>query len=336
MLIEAKYYEVLKDNKIKCTLCPHECILFCDKIGICKTRKNIDGKLFSLAYANPCAVSIDPIEKKPLLHFLPSSKTFSIATAGCSLSCKNCQNSTISQVSPLQTKNYNLLPEQIIDLALKNNCKSVSYTYTEPFVFYEYMLDTAKLAKQHDLKNIIVSSGYVNKHPLLELVPFLDAANIDLKSFENQTYKQMSGATLQPVLNTLLELKKADVWLEITNLIIPNFNDEAKMIVEMCKWLVDNGFENTPLHFSKFYPTYKLLNTEPTSNEKIEEAIEIAQNIGLKYVYSGNIYRHKNESTYCSSCGIKLIDRNGFNVIKNNLIGDKCPNCGDTIHGVWK
>ncbi|MBN2662966.1 MAG: AmmeMemoRadiSam system radical SAM enzyme [Bacteroidales bacterium] len=335
MLIEAKYYQVLENKKIRCTLCPHECILFCDKIGICKTRKNIDGKLFSLAYANPSAVSIDPVEKKPLLHFSPSTQTFSLATAGCSLFCKNCQNSNISQVSPLQTKNYNLLPEQIVDLALKNNCQSISYTYTEPFVFYEYMLETAALAKKQSLKNIIVSSGYVNKKPLLELIPFLDAANIDLKSFDNADYKKMSGASLQPVLDTLIELKKANVWLEITNLIIPSFNDDAEMISNMCNWLVDNGFEDIPLHFSKFFPTYKLLNYRPTSNDKIEEAITIAKAAGVKYVYSGNIYGHKNENTYCSGCGYLIIEREGFSVLNNYISKGKCSNCNHKIPGVW-
>jgi len=335
MLIEAKYYEVLTNNKVKCTLCPHRCILFSGKVGICKTRKNIDGKLYTLAHSNPCAVNIDPVEKKPLQHFHPRSQTFSIATAGCSLSCKHCQNASISQISPSEINNYSLTPQQIINQAIKRNCKSISYTYTEPFVFYEYMLETAKLANQQGLKNIIVSSGYINQEPLLELIPFLDAANIDLKSFDNKKYKQISGASLQPVLDTLIEIKKTNVWLEITNLIIPKINDSHEMINEMCKWLADNGFKNTPLHFSKFFPTYKLKNVPPTSNKKIEEAINIAQNAGINYVYSGNVQGHKNENTYCSNCGTKVIDRIGFSVTKNNLNQGKCPNCENLIPGIW-
>lgn len=332
---QAKYYNTFENNKIKCTLCPHECILHSGQVGICKTRKNIDGKLYTLAYSNPCAVNIDPIEKKPLQHFHPSSKTLSIATAGCSLSCMNCQNASISQVGPDKVKNYNLKPEQIVDLALKNNCKSISYTYTEPFVFFEYMLDTAKLAKDAGLKNIIVSSGFVNTAPLKELIPYLDAANIDLKSFNNEKYKQMSKATLNPVLNTLSELKNANIWLEITNLLIPEFNDDKVMISEMCNWLISNKFENTPLHFSKFYPTYKLTNTPATSTKTIEKAIKIAKGLGINYVYSGNIPGNKYEHTFCPKCGMKIIERVGYNVLKNKIKIDKCPQCGHKTHGVW-
>ncbi len=335
MLIEAKYYQKIDDNKVKCTLCPHECILSLNKTGICKTRINKNGKLFSVAYANPCALSVDPIEKKPLNHFLPASDTFSIATAGCNLSCKNCQNSSISQVSPLQINSYDASPDEVVKMAVENNCKSISYTYTEPVVFYEYALDTAKLAHKQGLKNIIVSSGFINKQPLLELISFIDAANIDLKSFDDKKYKQMSGARLQPVLDSLIELKKAGIWLEITNLLIPTFNDDKKMIKQMCKWLFKNGFENVPLHFSKFYPTYKFIDVKPTIDKLVEEAIAIAKKEGLKYIYSGNIRGNNFENTYCAECESLLVERFGYQIVNNNLSAENCPNCGANIPGVW-
>ncbi|MEA3451023.1 MAG: AmmeMemoRadiSam system radical SAM enzyme, partial [Bacteroidota bacterium] len=255
---EAKYFEILPEKKVKCTLCPHECILSDGQVGICRARKNINGSLITLVFSNPCAVGIDPIEKKPLYHFLPGSRTFSIGTAGCSLSCKNCQNYSISQASPEETNNYLLKPKDVVSKAIENGCESISYTYTEPMVFYEYMLDTAKLAHQKNLKNIIVSSGFVNQKPLEELIPHIDAANIDLKSFDEKKYKKISSASLQPILNTLLTLKKHNVHLEITNLLIPDYTDDLKIIEKMCNWLTKNKFEETALHFSKFFPTYKL------------------------------------------------------------------------------
>ena len=332
---EADYYYVLNGKKLKCTLCPHECILLDGQMGICKARKNIDGKLIALSYSNACAVNIDPIEKKPLFHFLPRSKTFSIASAGCSLSCKNCQNYTISQKGPEQTQNYFLSPKDIVAKALENNCESISFTYTEPLVFYEYTLETAKIAHQNNLKNVIVSSGYVNAKPLENLIPFIDAANIDLKSFDDKIYKKLSSAHLQPVLDSLKILRQSNVWLEITNLIIPEYTDDLEMIDEMCKWLIDNGFEDAPLHFSKFFPVYKLSEIEPTADQTIEKAIEIAYKNGLKYVYAGNVRANKYENTYCPKCGTILIERYGFDARLKNMTNGKCENCEEKIEGIW-
>ncbi len=332
---EAAYYYTLNDKKVKCTLCPHECILFNGQVGICKARKNINGKLITLAYSNPCAINIDPIEKKPLFHFLPHSKTFSIATAGCSLSCKNCQNYSISQANPEETTNYHLSPEDVVARALENKCQSISFTYTEPLVFYEYTLDTAKIAHKNNLKNVIVSSGYINPEPLKKLIPFIDAANIDLKSFDDKIYRKLSSAHLQPVLDTLMTLKENKVWLEITNLIIPGYTDNLYMIDEMCKWLVNNGFEETPLHFSKFFPVYKLSDIEPTPDKIVEKAIDIAYKNGLKYVYAGNIRGNKYENTYCPQCGEILIDRYGFSAKEKNIQNGKCKICKEKINGIW-
>lgn len=335
MEIQAKYFEILSDKKVKCTLCPHECILRIGQTGICHVRKNIDGNLISLAYSNPCAVNIDPIEKKPLYHFLPGTKTFSIATAGCNLSCKNCQNFSISQVGPTETSNYYLQPHEVVKNALENNCQTISYTYTEPLVFFEYTLDTAKIAHKNNLKNILVSAGYINPEPLKEIIPFIDAANIDLKSFDENIYKKISSAKLKPVLETLLNLKKNNVWLEITNLIIPGHTDNFEMIERMTKWLFENGFEKTPIHFSKFYPVYKLSNERSTPDSSIEKAIEIAEKNGLKFIYSGNIRGHKNENTFCTACHSILIERDGFKSKIINLKEGKCKICEEKIDGIW-
>ncbi|MBN2891779.1 MAG: AmmeMemoRadiSam system radical SAM enzyme [Bacteroidales bacterium] len=335
MLIEAKYYESLDQQKVKCTLCPHECILSLNKTGICRTRKNIDGKLFTLAYSNPCAVNIDPIEKKPLSHFLPSSKTFSIATAGCNLACDNCQNSTISQSSPSQLKHYDISPTEVIKLAKENNCKSISYTYTDPVAFYEYTLETAKIARTNNLKNVIISAGYINPKPLKELIPFIDAANIDLKNFDDNIYKKINKATLKPVLETLKTLKENNIWLEITYLLIPGLNNSDKMLNEMCGWLSKNGFNETPIHLSKYFPTYKMLNYRETNIKDLTKAKEIALQHGIKFIYIGNIAGNNSENTYCPNCNQTLIKRIGYNVLSNNIIEGKCKFCSTNISGIW-
>lgn len=334
-LKEAKYYEKLENSKVKCLLCPHFCELSIDKIGICKTRINKQGALYTLAYSNPCAVNIDPIEKKPLFHFFPGTETLSIATAGCNLGCLNCQNSDISQSSPneLQTPKYE--PQGIVNLALSKKIESISYTYTEPFVFFEYMYDIAKLAKSNNLKNIIVSAGYVNQEPLKEIIPFLDAANIDLKSFDDEIYKKVNKAKLKPVLETLKTLKESNVWLEITNLLIPGINDNNEMIENMCQWLVDNGFETTPLHFSRFHPHYKMNDLPATPYITIKNAIETALKKGLKYVYSGNVWNDEYEKTFCPNCGKILIDRQGFEVGNISIKNNKCKYCDYKVHGVF-
>ncbi len=335
MKTKAKYFVQLENKLVKCTLCPHECILSLNKYGICRTRKNIDGELFTLAYSNPCAVNIDPIEKKPLFHFLPGTQTFSIATAGCNLACLNCQNHTISQVSPEQTDNYNLIPQQVVESTIKNNCQSISYTYTDPVAFYEYTLDTAKIAKKNNIKNVIVSAGYINQEPLLELIPYIDAANIDLKNFCNNTYKKINHATLEPILNTLKTLKKYNVWLEITYLLIPDINSSNQMLNDVCKWLKENNLSDVPLHFSRFYPTYKLNNISPTSLDLLKKAFNIAKNNNIKYVYIGNVAGTNFENTICPNCNRTIIERIGFKVKTNNISNSKCKFCECIIDGIW-
>lgn len=332
-LNKAKYYEKLDNNRVVCTLCPHACILEPKDMGLCNARKNENGELITLTYGKLVAMHIDPIEKKPLYHFKPNSQTFSIGSAGCNLHCKNCQNSSISQKSIFEHKYKEVSPEQVVKLAIQNKCGSISYTYTEPTVFYEMVLETAKIAHQKGLQNIIVSNGFINQEPLLELIPYIDAANIDLKCFNDSIYQDISTARLQPVLNTLKTLKEKGVWLEVTNLVIPAYSDDFKMIEQMCDWLVNNGFADVPLHFSRFYPSYKMANVLPTPNETLEKAYKIAKDKGLKYVYLGNIQTNKT-NTYCPYCNAKIIERNGYQADVKRFKG-KCPKCGKTINGVW-
>ena len=333
--IEALYY-VTTPKGLKCQLCPNNCIIKEGEESDCRTRINKNGILECIAYGNPCAVHIDPVEKKPLYHFLPSSKTLSIATAGCNLACLNCQNWEISQTSPAKTRNYKLMPEDVVKKCLENDCLSIAYTYSDPVVFYEYVLDTAKIARQEHIKNIIVSAGYIYEKPLREWCNYIDAANIDLKSFSNDIYEMLSAGTLEPVLNTLRILKEEEVWLEITNLIVPSWTDDLDMIKKMCDWLYDNEFENTPLHFSRFFPHYKLTDLPPTPVEILLKAKQIAKESGLNFVYIGNAPETGSCITNCPNCNTILIERIGYSIQQMKLSNNCCPECGIFIHGIWE
>jgi pyruvate formate lyase activating enzyme len=320
---------------VKCLLCPNECSINPGLTGNCKCRINKDGKLYTMAYGDPCAVNIDPIEKKPLLHFFPKSQAFSVGTAGCNFVCLNCQNWNISQTSPAETSNIDLMPEKVVEGCIENKCLSIAYTYNEPTVFYEYMLDTAKIAKAKGIKNVLVSNGYINNDPLLKLIPYLDAANIDLKSFDDNIYLKLNGGKLQPILNTLKTLKQNNVWLEITNLVVPTWTDNPDMIKRMCEWLVTNGFAEYPLHFSRFFPAYKLTNLKPTPIDFLVKARDIAEKAGHKYVYIGNTTEEGSEDTICPQCKKKVVERRGYTVTAVNLVNGKCKFCGHKINGVW-
>ena len=295
---------------------------------------NKDGVLFSLVYGKPCAVHVDPIEKKPFYHFLPSTTAFSLATAGCVLSCKFCQNWQISQAGPEDTDTYDLPPDSVVRQAIFYKCRSISYTYTEPTVFYEYMYDTALIARKYTIKNTMHSCGYMKEKPLRTLSKYMDAANIDLKAFTEDFYGKICGGSLKPVLNSLVVLKEEGVWLEITNLVIPTLNDDMKNIKEMCRWILKNLGPDVPVHFSRFYPSYKLTNLPPTPLETLTEARKAAMDAGLKFVYIGNI-RHEGESTFCPKCRKMLIERVGYFVKLNNISNGKCRFCGTSIAGVW-
>lgn len=331
---ESLYY-INTPRGVKCQLCPQACVLKEGETGDCHTNVNVGGKLYSITYGNPCAIHIDPIEKKPLFHFLPASRSYSIATAGCNLACLNCQNWEISQSSPKDTRNYDLLPSKLVQEAEAYQCQSVAYTYSDPVAFYEYTLDSAKIARSRGIKNVLISAGYINEEPLREWCKYIDAANIDLKSFSNETYEMLNAGTLEPVLNTLKILKEEGVWLEITNLIVPGWTDDMEMIGEMCSWLAASGFKDTPLHFSRFHPVYKLKQLPPTPEKTMNQARDLALDAGLNYVYIGNVPGTEAENTHCPYCKELLIERKGFNIRQNKLENGKCSGCGTLIAGVW-
>ncbi len=331
---EANYYKKLKNKTVQCQLCPRFCTIKENSRGNCGVRINKEGKLYSLVYGKPCAIHVDKIEKKPLYHFLPGTNSFSIATAGCNLHCLYCQNWEISQCKPEEISHLNLSPEEIVKKAIKEKCKSISYTYSEPTIAIEYFLDIAKLAKKNKLKNIIVSNGFINEEPLKEWCKYLNGANIDLKSFDDKFYRELTTASIKPILNTLKILKENNVWLEITNLIIPKKNDNIEEIKKMSTWIKDNLGKDTPLHFSRFSPMYKMSNIQSTTEKTLLKAKETALKAGLKYVYIGNINIENSENTYCPKCKKLLIERMGFTVLQNNIKNGKCS-CGEKIPGIW-
>jgi pyruvate formate lyase activating enzyme len=320
---------------IMCRICPNECVLKEGELSKCSNRKVIKSKLYTLAYGNPCSVNVDPIEKKPLYHFLPGSRAFSIATAGCNLVCLNCQNWTISQTSPDKTRNYTLPPEKVVSECIVKGCNSIAYTYSEPVTFYEYVYDTASIARREGIKNIIKSNGYIYPEPLKKLCSVIDAANIDLKAFNDSTYLKLSGGKLQPVLDSLRIYRDSGVWLEITNLIVPGWTDKIDEIRKMCRWLSDNGFKSIPIHFSRFHPTYKLEQLPPTPVDVLNNAVKIASEEGLKYIYTGNIPGHEMSDTKCPVCKTVLIVRQGYRIASNNITGGKCIKCGTPVDGIW-
>jgi pyruvate formate lyase activating enzyme len=328
------FYEITPRG-VRCLVCPNECTLKPGEESVCRNRVHLDNKLYSIAYGNPCAVQVDPVEKKPLLHFLPGSQTYSIATAGCNFACLNCQNYTISQTSPKKTSNYDLMPGRVLEECLKNRCRSISYTYSEPITFYEYVYDTSVLARKEGIRNILVSNGYINEVPLRKLCKVLDAANIDLKSFSETTYLKLNAGKLQPILNCLKIMQEENVWLEITNLVIPGWTDDLDMIKKMCEWLTSNNLENCPLHFSRFQPLYKLTQLPPTPLAVLEKAREIALNAGMRYVYVGNVPISESVHTYCPKCKKRIVERRGYLITDNLIQKGRCSNCGELIAGVW-
>lgn len=331
----AKYYEKLSGGLVQCNLCPNRCILSKGQIGLCKARKNVDGELYSMTYGKISSAHVDPIEKKPFFHVLPGTKAFSIAGTGCNLRCSFCQNWQISQVFPWEVQSQEATPEQVVEAAVQSQSESIAFTYNEPIVFYEYMLDIAKLAKERGLKTVVVSAGYINPEPLQELLLYIDAYKVDLKAFKDSFYKKLTGGSLGPVLETMKIIKESGTWLEIVNLLIPGENDSEQEIRDMAKWIKENLGDDVPLHFSRFNPMYKLQNLPPTPNETVIRAREIAMEEGLKYVYSGNIVHPEGESTYCPESGALAIERKGYFIIANNLKNGQCLT-GEQIPGIWE
>jgi len=334
-LKEALYWIGLGENKIQCQLCPRRCVLTPNQKGFCRGRKNIEGKLYTLNYAQPVALHVDPIEKKPLAHVYPGTKSFSIATAGCNLRCKFCQNWEISQLDPEDVKVEPVSPEKIVAMAKETDSRTIAFTYTEPIIFYEYMLDIAKIAKAEDIKSVIHSAGFVNEKPLREIAKYLTAANIDLKGFSDKYYASMCQGSLDAVLNSLKILEEEGVWIEITNLLIPGANDSDQDIAKLCKWIKENLGPETPIHFARFFPLYKLTNLSPTPLKTLLRAKEIAESEGMKFIYIGNVPQQIGENTICPNCSKTVIKRIGYNVIENLLENGSCPFCGHKIPGIW-
>jgi len=332
---EAFLYVKLDNQRVMCSICPNACVLAPGDRSVCRSKVNIDGVLYSLAYGNPSSVHIDPVEKKPLFHFLPQSKVFSIATAGCNFRCLNCQNWEISQMRPEDLRNHEMFPDQVVQNGVKENCRAVAFTYSEAVTFFEYMLDTARLARQRGLKNLLISNGYINREPLLELCKVLDAANINLKALDDAIYRKLNGGRLEPVLNTFKTLHDQGVHFEITNLVVPGYVDDPEMVKRMCGWILANLGPDHPLHFLKFFPKYKLDRLPPTPTSTLTEFRKLAMSEGVHYVYVGNLANHKGNHTYCHQCGKLLIERQGYFLPVYNLEGDQCKFCRAKIPGVW-
>jgi len=335
---EARFYEKKEDNKVHCYLCAHGCVIDPRKRGLCGVRENRDGTLYSLVYGKIISQNVDPIEKKPLFHFLPGSRSFSIATVGCNFQCEHCQNWEISQYPRLVGKDIpgqDLTPAQIVANAQASGSASISYTYTEPTIFGEFAFDTGVLAREQGIRNVFVSNGFMSERSAKAMAEVLDADNIDLKSFNDSFYRKICKARLQPVLATIELMKELGVWIEVTTLIIPGLNDSDQELTEIAKFLVGVGAE-IPWHVSAFYPTYKMLNRPRTSVATLQRARQIGLDAGLRYVYTGNIPGDVGEKTFCYSCGDVVIDRVGFAIRHNYLRDGACPNCGTPIEGVWQ
>ena len=329
------FYKPLADQKVQCLLCPRECVIGDGKRGFCRDRENQKGKLYTTVYGKPSVVDIGPIEKAPIYHFFPGHFRLCITCASCNLRCKYCQNWHLSQSSSEEQNCYSYTPEEIVKQAQSHNLSSISFTYTEPTVYYEYLYDISSLAKSMGIKTSIVSNGYINREPLLRLLKILDAVKIDLKGFSEKFYEEVSSATLKPVLESMITVKKEKVWLEIVNLIVPTLNDDPKMIDEMCQWIRKNLGVDTPLHFTRFFPNYKLTHPSPTPISTLESAYEIAKKSGLRYVYIGNVPGHIHNSTYCPSCNRKVVGRTHFDVVEMNITNGKCKFCNFPIQGRW-
>ena len=337
--MEAYLYEALEDKKVKCNLCSHRCVIKDGRRGICGVRQNEDGVLKTLVYGNLIARHVDPIEKKPLFHFLPGTLSYSIATVGCNFRCRFCQNADIAQM-PADHKGMivgdDATPQDVVDAAERSGCRSISYTYTEPTVFFEFAYETAKLAHDRGIRNVFVTNGYMTAEALEMIHPYLDAANVDLKAFSDKYYKEICGAGLQHVQTTLKLMKSRGIFVEVTTLIVPGLNDDAGQLKGLAEFLArDLGIE-TPWHISRFHPTYKLIDRPPTPVDTLIKARKIGLKTGLRYVYTGNVPGNAAENTICFSCGETVIERWGFQVAKSRIKNGRCEKCGAQIDGVWE
>lgn len=333
--VEARHYKKRDEGGVECGICPRHCYVTDLERGYCGVRENRADTYYTLVYGLSCSLNIDPIEKKPLFHFLPRTTALSIATAGCNVNCKFCQNWEISQVRPEQLDNLDLPPQTLVDLCLQRRVPTIAYTYSEPVIFYEYMYDTAELGHRNGIKSVMITGGYIEQQPLAELIPHLDAIKVDLKSIREDYYRDVVGGELQPVLDRLVQMKQAGIWLELVYLVVPTLNDTDEEFTELARWIKGNLGVDTPIHFSRFFPQYLLKNLPPTPEKTLEKAYDICRAEGLEYVYLGNLRGHKAESTYCPKCGKILIGRRGYSIFEYNLEGNVCKFCGREIPGLF-
>ncbi|MCU0606918.1 MAG: AmmeMemoRadiSam system radical SAM enzyme [Candidatus Edwardsbacteria bacterium] len=332
---DAGHYRRLGGDSVQCQLCPRRCRLADGATGYCRVRRNTGGKLVSLVYGRPCATNVDPIEKKPLYHFLPGSQTLSLATVGCSMRCLFCQNWDISQAEPGDFDVAYVPPDLIAQRAEDGGLPSISYTYSEPAVFFEYLYDIAATAKRAGIRNVMITSGHINPGPLAQLCAVLDAANVDLKGFSDDAYGRMANTRLAPILEAVRVLKSRGIWLELGYLVIPSVNDDPREIGALCRWVADSLGPDVPLHFLRFFPQHKLAHLPPTPAATLDSAYAIARRAGIRYVYLGNLPGHRGSDTYCHRCGKLLIERRGHIVQRNAIKNGRCPSCRTRIPGRW-
>jgi len=333
---EAMFWEKRAEDKVLCKLCPRQCEVAKEERGYCGVRENQGGVYQTLVYGALCSANLDPIEKKPLFHYLPGTSAFSIATAGCNIECKFCQNWQISQFRPEQVPSVHVPPEQLIATCQRRRCPTIAYTYSEPVIFYEYMHDTAKLARQAGIGSVMISNGYILEKPLRELCAYLTGVKIDFKAFTDSFYVNQCAGRLKPVLNTLKTLKDIGIWFEMVILIIPTLNDDPDEIRRMSRWVLDHLGPDVPMHFTRFHPTYRLTNLPATPVATLTRCREIALNEGVHFVYVGNVPMHPGENTYCHRCHTELIRRIGYRIAANRIEQDgRCPKCGAVIPGIW-
>lgn len=335
---EAMFYQRLDEGRVRCGLCRFHCLIGPGKRGHCRVRENRDGVLYSLVYGRAVAEHVDPIEKKPLFHFLPGSRSYSVATVGCNFRCLHCQNYSISQPdkNSIVHSGTFVAPEALVEKALAAGCRSLSYTYTEPTIFFEYAYETALLARRAGLKNVFVTNGYITNEALATIAPYLDAANIDLKGFNDSFYRDVVGASLNEVLECISDYKRHGIWLEITTLLIPNRNDSEDELRGMAEFIAKEIGPETPWHVTQFYPTYRLTNEPRTPLDTLRKARRIGVEAGLRYVYEGNVPGEGGENSSCPSCGGAVIRRYGYIIERNLLSRGRCPGCGMVIDGVWE
>lgn len=331
----AAHWESAGDGAVRCLLCPRACVTMPGERGRCRVRENRDGSYYSLVYARPCTVHVDPIEKKPLFHYRPGCQAFSLATAGCNLACRFCQNWEISQARPEDLRSIELLPEAAVSQAKAEGARAIAFTYNEPTVFYEFARDTAAAAKGSGIGPVMISNGFINERPLKELLPHLAAYKIDFKAFTERFYSEVCSAHLKPVLGTMERIRAAGVWLEIVMLVIPTLNDDPKELAAMSRWIFQKLGPDVPVHFTRFHPMYQIQNLPPTPVKTLELARKIAMDAGVRYAYAGNVPGHPGENTFCPSCQTTLIERRGYQIASNVIAGGKCPKCQQTIAGVW-